>query len=61
MLQPSPKKIDGDGLQVHLVRVVPEVLAADRPPLLGKHANEELLREVAYHRHWAQAAICPGP
>src|SRR5206468_4203798 len=39
----------GDGLQVHLVCVGPAVLAADRPPLLGKHADEELLREVAYH------------
>ena len=38
-----------NGLQVHLVRVLPEVLAADRPPLLWKHADEELLREVAYH------------
>ena len=33
-----------DGLQVHLVRVLPEVLPADGPPLLGKHANEVLLR-----------------
>ena len=49
-----------DGLQVHLVRVAPEVLAADGPPLLGKHANEVLLREVACHDSWAQAAICPG-
>src|SRR6266478_2559832 len=39
----------GDGLQVHLVRVGPAVLAADRPPLLWKHAEEELLREVAHH------------
>src|SRR6266436_140397 len=39
----------GDGLQVHLVRVGPAVLAADRPPLLWKHAQEELLREVADH------------
>ena len=39
----------GDGLQVHLVRVKPTVLAADRPPLLWKHAKEVLLREVAYH------------
>ena len=39
----------GDGLQVHLVRVEPAVLAADRPPLLWKHADEELLREVTYH------------
>src|SRR5438874_5470575 len=38
-----------DGLQVHLVCVGPAVLAADRPPLLGKHADEELLREIAYH------------
>ena len=44
------KEDRGDGLQVHLIRVWPEVLAADRPPLLGKHANEVLLREVAYHR-----------
>src|SRR5436190_18463658 len=36
-----------DGLQIHLVRVLPEVLAADGPPLLWKHAQEELLREVA--------------
>ena len=49
-----------DGLQVHLVRVAPAVLPADGPPLLGKHANEELLREVAYHDSWARAAICPG-
>src|SRR4029077_19998848 len=38
-----------DGLQVHLVRVGLAVLAADRPPLLGKDAYKELLREVAYH------------
>ena len=38
-----------DGLQVHLVRVAPEVLPADGPPLLGKHADELLLREVARH------------
>src|SRR6266446_3465075 len=44
----------GDGLQVHLVRVGPAVLAADRPPLLGKHADEELLREVAYHDTWSE-------
>src|SRR6478609_11860106 len=43
------KEDRSDGLQVHLVRVGLAVLAADRPPLLGKHANEVLLREVAYH------------
>src|SRR4026207_1947252 len=39
----------GDGLQVHLVRIGPAVLAADGPPLLWKHADEELLGEVTYH------------
>ena len=43
-----------DGLQVHLVCVGPAVLAADRPPLLWKHADEELLREVAYHDTWSK-------
>jgi hypothetical protein len=38
-----------NGLQVHLVRVGPAVLAADRPPLLWKHAEEELLREIAHY------------
>src|SRR5262245_18879443 len=38
-----------DGLQVHLVGVGPTMLTADGPPLLGKHADEELLGEVAYH------------
>ena len=37
------------GLQIHLVRVGPAMLPADGPPLLGKHANEVLLREVACH------------
>src|SRR4030095_2460699 len=38
-----------DGLQVHLVRVEPAVLPPDGPPLLWKHAEEDLLREVAHH------------
>jgi hypothetical protein len=38
-----------DGLEVHLVRVWPAVHAANRPPLLGKHANKVLLGEVTYH------------
>ena len=38
----------GDRLQVHLVGIWPAVLAVNRPPLLGKHADEVLLREVAY-------------
>ena len=38
-----------DRLRVHLVRVGPAVLAADKPPLLWKDAEEELLREVAHH------------
>src|SRR5271165_2925817 len=46
-----------DGLQVHLVRVRPTVLAADRPPLLGKHADEELLCEVAHHRGRAELPL----
>jgi len=32
-----------------LVRAYPAMLPADGPPLLGKHAKEELLREVACH------------
>ena len=39
----------GDGLQIHLARVRPAVLAADGSPLLREHADEVLLRKVARH------------
>ena len=45
-----PEEDRRDGLQVHLVRVGPAMLAADRPPLLGKHTDKELFREVAHSR-----------
>src|SRR5262249_44123153 len=38
-----------DGLQIELARVWPSGGAADGEPLLGEHAEEELLREVARH------------
>src|SRR6516162_8355908 len=37
-----------DGLQIHLVRIGPAVLAADGPPLLREHTDEVLFGEVAY-------------
>jgi len=44
------KEERGDWLQVHLVRVGPAVLAADRPPLLREYADEVLLGEVTHHQ-----------
>ena len=41
-----------DGLQVHLVGIGPAMLAADGPPLLGKHADEELLGQITCHYTW---------
>src|SRR5262245_211334 len=38
-----------DGLQIELARIGPIAVAADREPLLGEHAEEEFLREVARH------------
>ena len=35
-------------LQVHLVGIGPAMLAADGPPLLGKDAQNEILRQVPY-------------
>ena len=46
-----------DGLQVHLVRIGPAVLAADGPPLLWKHAEEELFREIAHHHARAELPL----
>ncbi len=49
MLQPSPKKSEAMGCRFIWFVSGRTVLAADGPPLLGKHANEELLREIACH------------
>ena len=59
-LQPSPKKTVAMGCRFIWFVSCRQVLPADGPPLLGKHADEVLLREVACHDSWAQAATCPG-
>jgi len=51
------EKNRGDRLQIHLVRVGLAVFPADGPPLLRKHADEELLRKVAHHRARAELPL----